>query len=393
MKTNIFLASVLLLAGCNAAPTAPSALNGTVAPLEVQRALNLADYSGNTFFDTMTMEDGIKENLDTDYATEYVVADSETVLAAMDSFSDKVGRNVLKPFRTEGIDGFKELVDELAGESYTPATVKAAISERGLVPWTIADFLTMASGASTIVHLDDNNYYYNVSYEPDEVKSGRSFGAGPLHKADDASYPFYLGELTEFLDSSEDPLPFYEQIFAVITQSDSSTLAEVDESAQTLLTDFVTIYTAELYRHVIAGLGGRAPWENDLAEATMISLWSSQVGKVQLEGEIIEGTPRDWNGFGPNGSGVGITRRDRRSLQTKVCNAVRELSPTTVSGFERYLDEAKPDCYRSIMEFINNEETQEAVGENAKRLSKAVVRFLKYTQDHAAEIDEQIAAE
>jgi hypothetical protein len=385
MRSLVAISFLLVVIGCSQ-PAIPTSSLATVAPLSSGRSLSLADHTGATFFDVMTMGGGIQESLDLDTATPFIVEDRDAMVAARAKFTDKVNRKVTKPFGDEGLEGFLTLIDEIAGEELTSKQLKSRISAEGVVPWSIADFVLMASGNNTTVHIDANNYYYNVSYEDDEVKSGRSFGAAPQHKADDASYPFYLDELAKHLDNAPDALPMYEEILAILTQSNVDGVSQLDEYGQTVVTDFVTIYTAELYRHIIAGLGGSAPWENDLAEATFVSLWTHAAGKIQKDGEIVDGTARDWNGFGENGSGVGITRKDRRSLQTKVCNAVRDLKPALVEEFEQYLANDRPDCYRAVMEFLNNHGTQADVRANAVQLSKAFASFLRYTRDNASDI-------
>lgn len=367
----------------------------TVRPINTRKenVLRLGDYAGRkTFFEVMTMEGGIREKLDKAFETEFTMADSDAVLDARDKFTAKVTRNVLRDFKgsqRERLDAFTDLVDDLAGQRFTNGSLKTTLRRRGLTPWSIADFLTMASGASVLVHIDSNNYYYNVSYEAAEVNSGRSFGAGPSHKADDASYPFYLRQLRAYYQTTEDLGPFFKALMAILTESDPSGVSDMSDEAepvdiegkreatdgQTLLTDFVTVYTAELYRHINSDLK-RHDWENALAELTFVSAYSDKAGLVQKDGEIVKGTPSDWRYVGEQGSGIGgKSGIERRSFQRKVCKAARDLRIKALEDIDSVTGR-QADCFRGIMVTLNNYGTQAKVRANAKKLTTAVVRFL-----------------
>ncbi|MBI4402555.1 MAG: hypothetical protein HY537_00245 [Deltaproteobacteria bacterium] len=387
-------------------------LAATVKPLSIpkENRMVLSDYAGKkTFFEVMTTKKvGIKDRLDALNESTFTLADLNEATHGFRSFSKKVKGNVLRDITTDDEerkeDVFGEIVDELAGKTFTPPQLKAALKKKGARPWAIADYLMMASGAALLVHLDSQNYYYNVSYFNDDVNKGRSFGAGPSHPADDASYPFYLRNFQVYLENVDDLSPFYRAVLAILTESDPSKMKEVDSESieaefnnvpvtvdgQTLVTDFVTIYTAELYRHVISALE-RHDWENALAELTFVSAFSQKEGVVQKENNtIVKGNATDWRYVGEEGSGIGgRAGRQRRLFQQKVCKAARALALTSLQKIDAITGK-RDDCFNGVMRFLNNYKTQDAVKKSADKLSAAVVEFLSDIRKRSKEVAKKI---
>lgn len=381
MFNSIKMLSFVSVFFASAAWSAPTAM-------KMDHSLNLATFEGSTFLDVVRAEqDGVKAHLDGDFEQVYKVANWAKVNAALANFDKKVVGTVLKAF-PNGKDGLKEMVDQMAGKKFTPANmvgvIRANYSGSGNI-FALAHFIAMASGAGTVVHIDENNYFYNFGYksgsEADDVKSGRSYGAGPKHPATDASDIFYLTELEEFLTEKKDIQKFYEVFLAVLTKTDVSHYGELSDLGQTVETDLIAIYTAELDRHLMVELNpSNHPWENDLAEATFLSVFNAKTGLMYKEGALAKGPLKDFwaKSTVSNRSGIGITRNDRRELQRKVSAYMRSKHPALIAAVEKVTGGGRRDgdVFRGLMEFLNNASTQEKVARDADKISKSFVNLL-----------------
>lgn len=399
------------------------------------RWLNLADYKGNTFLEFMTVSGGLKDNINQDHRTRFEVVTKEAVrAAAVEMFDPGVYRKVLRFFK-RGAQGLDQVVDALAGQEFTPATITGAIreqfksnetllnkqSEFGLAPLVVAPLLSIASGAGTWVRINDKNSYVNFGYKPDSndeeelaaaLKSGRSFGVSPRHLANDASDTRYLTDLGNYLSTTSDVKGFYRNMFKVLTDCNPSGHGRLSEDGQSVATDFFAIYSAELYRHLMVDLDkSKRAWENDLTEATLISAYVAKSGMVlkldEKDGKVkfVDGDPTNFFGVGEKGSGIGgKMRRVRRQLQRAVCDAERRLSrhrgnTSAIEKIEKIIG-AVPDgdVIKGVMAYINSPmavqdeiKSQDDIKSNAAALAEAVAEFEADLQDDAEPISEMLA--
>ena len=78
-------------------------------------------------------------------------------------------------------------------------------------------------------------------------------------------------------------------------------------------------------------------------------------------------------------------------FQSKICNIVRELNPKLVENIELYVAKRGSDCYRSVLETINNYRTQGDLIDSADELRAAVVDFLEYTSVQSEQIERRLS--
>jgi hypothetical protein len=378
--------------------------------------MDISSFKGNSYFQAMTQQNGIKANLDADEINPFVMVNWIGVQKAVINFDSQVYQDVVTSFNG-GETGLQQLVSALAasGQTYTPDTLTSPIvtmmqklnlvqqaNEIGLSAVKCVPFLSLASGAGTLVQVDDNNYCYHVGYKPGsansselskDVKSGRSFGASPGHNALDASDLYYLKELGSYLDPSQitDPSDFYRTVFQALLQCDSSGWNDLSTLGQQLATDFLAIYTAELDRNLMAGLETHS-WEDDLAEVTLLSAYGVQAGMVCKNGKLTSGIPTDYYGTGPSGSGIGETRNDRHSLQSAVCQIENSLHPQTYQTLANLIGGAPQngDLIHQLMAFLNDPTQQVTVNAKAEQIMEAVVQFLQDIRTEANQITTSI---
>jgi hypothetical protein len=297
----------------------------------------------------------------------------------------------------DGEAGLRKLIKALEGKTFTPesmvSVLRTAYRGDGNI-FALAHFIGMASGAGTLVRIDAENYFYNFGYrdggEADDVKSGRSYGAGPGHAANDASDIFYLNELEQLLKEDDRPQEFYRAFLELLTAADTSGYGRLTEQQQTVATDLLAIYTAELDRHLMVNLNpSQHPWENDLAEATFVSLFNTESGMMYQDGSLTKAPLRQhWakSSFS-NRSGIGITRNDRRALQQKISAYLREYHAEEIAELESLIGSRRDgDIFRGLMEFINNASTQGKIKANAQSITDTFVALLQITKTEADDI-------
>jgi hypothetical protein len=137
----------------------------------------------------------------------------------------------------------------------------------------------------------------------------------------DVSDKDYLTELAHYMDpgTTPDAGPMYTAILKVLTNCDASAFANLPTGGQVVATDFLTIYTAELNRHVMVNLDPKQhPWEIDLAEVTFLNSYGAPSGMVMQKGALVPGTATAYYAVGTKGSGIGETRADFVKLATRI---------------------------------------------------------------------------
>jgi hypothetical protein len=271
-------------------------------------------------------------------------------------------------------------------------------------PFDLATLYCLTGGIGVKVKLDDNNYNYHVLYKTgktdphQEVMSGRSFSSSPGRGVADATDPEYLRDLNEYLSETRDQKPFYRTLIMSLASSDMSGLSQLSNLGQAVLADFYTVYTAEAVRHLMVDLqSGMHPWEIDLAAVTAVSSLSVKTGKIVTGGQLVDGDIGGWFAPSPNNkpdgpqrSGIGITRRDRKKLQAAIHKFEmgnkdgRELI-TKIQAIigDKY---SKNDVIQGVFEFLSNKYTPASMGANAAKLADLFAEFMEVAHGDAEEI-------
>lgn len=272
-------------------------------------------------------------------------------------------------------------------------------------PFDLGTLYALTGGIGVKVKLDANNYNYHVLYKTgrtnphQEVMSGRSFSSAPGRKAADATDPEYLRDLEAYIKANPDMKPFLKTMVLSIANSDMSTLKNLSDKGQAVLGDFFTVYTAEAIRHLMVNLkDGVHPWEIDLAAVTFISPLSVRMGKVVTEGQLKEDTIGAWFAPSPNNkpggpqrSGIGITRRDRKKLQ----KVIHDYEMSTADG-KRVITEIQKiignngnqgDVIQGVFEYLSATSTPASMGANAQKLAELMAELGQMIADDAAQIE------
>lgn len=251
----------------------------------------------------------------------------------------------------------------------------------------------IAQGAGVAIRIDSQNYIFNIGYldgsDPEnDVKSGRSYSVGPKGTESDPSDLAYLKGLEAYLTSEPQSAgDFIEALMRVITNCDSSVWSHLSIAGQSVATDFLAIYTAELDRHLMVKLNPRKhPWEVDLAAATFISLFNTASGLMMQDGALVPGSIQSWWAQGRVGSGIGETRRDRIRLQKLIARA--EHDSREADEISKLVGEhTRDDVIQGVLEYLNSSDApQDMTGGEGELLTYMIRNYLVHVQAHSDSI-------
>jgi hypothetical protein len=271
-------------------------------------------------------------------------------------------------------------------------------------PFDLTTLYALTGGIGVKVKIDDNNYNYHVMYMTGkinphvEVMSGRSFASSPTRNVGDATDPEYLRDLSKYLKQTPDQKPFYKALILSLAASDTTGFAGLSSLGQLVLGDFLTVYTAEAVRHMMVNLQpGNHPWEIDLAAVTFVSAVSAKIDQVVVGGTLTQGDLGRWFAPSPNNvaggpqrSGIGITRKDRKIFQ----QAIHAYEMTTPDGkaliakIQGIVGTGyyRNDVIQAVFEYLSNTATPRSMGAQATVLADSMAKFAEMARDDAAQI-------
>jgi hypothetical protein len=269
---------------------APQVAFSATDKLNCPEVLDFSDYKGWTFLNFV--REAVKPSLDEFATTGYKVADPDTVMAALENVSSKVRWKVMRALRArsdaQGEATLRALIEKLQGQTVTLYTLPDAIAaaNRGVDRYTLSTFIGLASCGGATIKFADNNYAYNIHYgtgkERKDNRTGRSFGAGPTRKADDASDAAYLTALEKYVRSAGDNLnAFFSTLMRSLVNSDNTGFDTIEDEGQTVLTDFLAVFTAEQTRNLMDGKVW-PHWDAALLEVTLLSAFHAGQDEIKM---------------------------------------------------------------------------------------------------------------
>ncbi len=391
------------------------ATGAILLPRGADRTIDLSTLAGQTFLQaTQAPGSGIFDKSDADDGASVEIANADVIAQDVSQFDSKVSQQVFGMFQTGQAD-FQKLMTNIQGKSFSPRTIRGGLqpfipqanlkpsANRNIAVDASADMALLASGSGTLVKIDSANYFYNVGYQKPNVKSGRSYAVATGRSLLDPSDTNYLSELADYLRpaTTPDASPFYTAILKVLTNCDSSDLAGLAAAGQVTATDFVTIYTAELERHIMVNLvANQHPWEIDLGEVTLLTAYGSPSGMVMKNGKLVVGTAVAYFATGATGSGIGDTRKDFVKLARRITSfesdphhhpeLVTAIVNLTPIRDQTILSQAKGDIIRRFLVYLNRPESQSSIQGHAAEYVTAMVAFLKQVNSDNAQITQYI---
>lgn len=238
-------------------------------PGEFKYDLDITKYKNMTYLSFM--QDVVKPGLDDIAGKGYKVGNAAAMQATYDASGPKIKRSI-DSTPGGGIEAVKKIATALKGQVVKMDDLpgKVAAIDRSVNRYAVATFIGLASGGGVKIKYAPNNYSFNIHYSATDKKSGRSFGYGPTGGFNDISDRDYLVALAKYTkDAPEDVDHFYGAIFKVLFNNDTSGYASVNPEGQTLLSNFLAVYTAEQDRNL---MDRRVTpyWDAALLEVTLL---------------------------------------------------------------------------------------------------------------------------
>jgi hypothetical protein len=412
---SVFALTAVLLIGTIRSAVTDSPAGSVLLPRGADRTIDLSSFAGQTYLQAMQASGtGIFDKTTADDGAAVTIAGADQIVADVTQFDSKVSQQVFGMFKNGQAD-FQTAMSKIQGKSFSPKTIRAGIqpfiSSTNLKPGAnsniavdaSADMALLASGPGTLVTIDGANYFYNLGYQTPNVKSGRSYGVASGRALLDPSDKDYLSEMAAYLKPAMTPdaSAFYTAILRVLTNCNGSDFSTLPAAGQVTATDFLTIYTAELDRHVMVNLvPATHPWEIDLAEVTFLTSYGAASGMVMKNGSLVAGTAVAYYGVGTSGSGIGETRKDFVKLATLITtfesgaqghpaliNAVMNLTPVTDPTI---LSQVKGDVFRRYLVYLNRPEFQSSIQGHSSDFVTAMAALLKQINADNAQITHYI---
>ena len=392
---------------------------GFAREIEAASTFDLNDYKGQTYLNFM--RNHIKPAMDVLATDGYEVCGAAAIETAYEKSDRKVQGKVDRDFG--GLAKVKEIAAALEGQTVTLNDLpgKIAAVDRAADRYDLATFIGMACGGGVKIRYNDENYGLNVHYDTTEQRSGRSFGVGPTRGANDASDKNYLEDLQDYARTSKTDLPdFFTALFGALLNSDASAYAEIKPEGQTVLTDFLSVFTAEQARNLMDN--EVAPhWDAALLEVTLLSAFHAGQSEIKLfyydpntrettfadttykqtpcqaPSREVQAHMRDYWQFSRNitdpanckRSGINITKKEFRKLGTLITTYVydnhREVYDNVIATVGGGRD--SDNLYQTLSSFLISESSPESLSAaKVRAATKAWVEFLKVTTKDAAAI-------
>jgi hypothetical protein len=349
--------------------------------LEYSTVVDLSVEKGKSFL--TLMREKIKPALDK-YAVEgFVIKNGATVSKVLKNVGQKVSRNALRA--ADGERNLVRLADRLAGQKTNFYLLPAKLTSIGVSQknsFGLSTFLALASGGGVAVRIDDKNYFYNVNYgtgkQAKDEMTGRSFGAGPTHDADDVSDKTYLSDLEKYIKSDTDIANLYRVLLRILINCDTTDYDKLSPLGQTVATDFIAVYTAEQDRHLMSNLKSH-PWDDALLQVTLLSAFHAGQSKISVmyDGALTDVVNKQATGCDEDEpgqkdaslidywqfsksddperckrSGINVTRKDFSKLGSLISAYQRQNNPGLVSKVEAHF--AANNRGRNVFQELSN---------------------------------------
>jgi len=394
--------------------------------LACEKVFDLREHTGITFLSYM--QKVVKPEIDRLVDEGYPLAGKAQVAHTLKNVSRKVRSQALRA--TGGESKLLSLADKLEGKMSTLHELPGLIAKTSRVKdrYKLSTFIGLASCAGVVLKLHEGNYAYNIHYgsgsDKNDKKTGRSFGEGPHRDADDASDKNYLRDLQEYVTNKDSKIEkFYKTLIEALTNSDTSKLLEISPFGQTLLTDFLAVYTAEQARNLMDNRI-ELHWDAALLEVTLLGAFHVGQEKVEMfffdpnlrktvfTDQVVNQAPGgsdrkkerkarlyDYWQFSKstkpeyrNRSGINITKKEFRKLGELVSDHMRKNHVELVGNIERHFETKNrgKNIFRHLSEFLINKNTKEQLGLVASQLAEDYTLFLMKVKEEAKVITQNI---
>lgn len=392
--------------------------------------IDISESKGQTYL--TFMQETVAPALN-DLATNgYTLKGAEDVKNALENVESKVSKKAISSAGTK--EGLLSLASKLEGKNVTLYTLPSLIAK--FAPrsdrYSLSTFFGLVSCAGAIIKFAPQNYAYNIHYGNGENdkddRTGRSFGEGPTRNANDASDKNYLTDLEEFVIKNPKSINnFYLTLVKTLSNSDTSDYHSIAKSGQTLLTDFLAVYTAEQARNLM-DKKITLHWDAALLEVTLLAGFHAGQDEIALyyrnpsnrtisfKSEVFNQAPGcsavddkktrsariyDYWQFSAskdpaqcNRSGINVTKEQFRMLGKAISDYERKNNPKLVERVEKNFEVSNRggNIYMELSNLFINKDTKSELGDSsANQLAQDFTNFLAQVNKDAKKISKQLS--
>lgn len=326
--------------------------------------------------------------------------------------------------------------------NFMKTKVYDAIKEEAANSRTRDHFEAVKNGEGVELRLTDDITTFHVKYKAaDEVnaeRSGRSYAAvglghrGVVDYLADASDKFYLDSLEDVAQDEQELEKFYRAILGVVAACDASGFADLKTETQRVAADFVAVYVAEQYRHLVGGDGDLGPtfnWDDALLQVTMLASFhsgqSENNGGMFYEGRFTDKVYNQMNEadgvrhcfykqfrdesreqFSKRDSrlndywqfnreckrsGINMTRSDFSKMAKAITAHAQENMKREFRDVAKAFDsDGTEDVYSAVSKYFINNRAPADLSDEAEDMVNKTVKFLMAVREHADDITTEL---
>jgi hypothetical protein len=357
----------------------------------------------------------VKRVFDEEESKKFAIPTAETVRGAEKHLEPKVYGNLLKAFKG-GQKDLDKLMDSIAGQETTPEKLRAFLAkalnaqkdtlvDEEKIGWDAAileSFVLLVAGKGVYVEYDENNFCIHCSYRPGSdtdkaiadaaATKGRTYAGAPGGKVIDPSDNEDLAALHEFLGSAtpEEYELFYRVILSYETGFVPVGLDKLSAKGQRAATYYFSIHGAESIRFL--GTGSKThSWQKDIYEVTLIAAFVRASGYIYIDGAFRPGTIKEYFDYGVKGSGLGITRKDRKALSTALSTVAAQSEPKLISDIEKIVGKQPGhDVIQGDSNYLSDKANVKDIVAKGEALNEAMFNFIAWSHANGKDIKNEI---
>lgn len=298
----------------------------------------------------------------------------------------------------------------------------------------------VTKGEGVEIRLSKDVSTYHVKYkaygEDKAERSGRSFSAvgsgSRIAYVADASYKHYLTTLDKYVKGSEKEVRnFYKAVIEIIVNSDPSSVKYLSTEGKEVLADFVAVYVAEQYRHMMSGngrgsLGKSHNWDDAHLQVTLLAAFHGGQSERGMfyEGKFVTSVYPQLNKLSSKNlcvyegyniperkqlkkrtmnmtdywqfnracerSGVNMTRRDFTAMGSLITSQLKDIRPGIVKNLASALNQKSVrNAVDAIAGAIVSNSAPKSY-QDADAMVEAILEFLMHSNQEAARITQDV---
>lgn len=188
---------------------AESAVGAPLLERPAAQRTDLSEHIGKTFLQTLlTPVVGLDAEMDAEIYKPVTIVTGTDMTTAISTFHPNVAE--LYDQLRDGQTSFLQAISGFEGKAVVPGQMRelmrpvtAPLVKEGKNPGaangSISGLALLISGSGTLVVMDDDNYFYNVGYQDDNITTGRSYAVSGSRLLLDATHKEYLVDLQSYV--------------------------------------------------------------------------------------------------------------------------------------------------------------------------------------------------